>query len=378
MKYYLKQNVYEVALDRIRYLYDEFPQVIVTTSGGKDSTVVYNLALMVAEEKGRLPQKVMFIDQEAEWRVVIEHIRKLMNDPRVKPRWLQVPIILFNATSTIEPWLHCWEPGKEWIRDKEPNSIHENIYGTNRFGEMFTKFLEVDTGGQKACYLSGVRAEESPARTMGLTTYQTYKHITWGKVENKKLQEFAFYPIYDWSYTDVWKAIHDNNWPYCKVYDYMYQHGVPIRNMRVSNVHHETAVRTLFYLQEVEHDTWDRVTKRISGINTAGILSKDFFIPEELPWMFNNWKEYRDHLLDNLIIDQRHHDKMKRSFDSEERRYEECIHDELFKMHVKVILTNDYHGTAQSTFVAGHGVYLKGGKFGKAREEVEVGFKVSI
>src|SRR3990167_1853639 len=106
MKFYLDQNVFDAALERIRWLFDEFPNVVVNISGGKDSTVVLNLALMVAEEKGRLPLKVMFIDQEAEWQTVIDYIREIMADPRVDPKWLQVPIRLFNATSTIEPWLH--------------------------------------------------------------------------------------------------------------------------------------------------------------------------------------------------------------------------------------------------------------------------------
>ena len=140
MKIYLDTNVYEAALNRIRWLYDEFEHVIVDFSGGKDSTVMVNLALQVAEEKGRLPIEVLFIDQEAEWAAVIDYARHVMDDPRVKPYWLQVPIRLFNATSTAEPWLYCWEPGQPWIRDKEPDSYHENVYGTDRFKPMFPAF----------------------------------------------------------------------------------------------------------------------------------------------------------------------------------------------------------------------------------------------
>lgn len=56
---YLENNVFEEALERIRYIYDEFDDVIVSMSGGKDSTVCFNLALMVAKEKNRLPLKVL-------------------------------------------------------------------------------------------------------------------------------------------------------------------------------------------------------------------------------------------------------------------------------------------------------------------------------
>src|SRR3990167_10380009 len=130
MKIYLKDNVYEAALKRIRYIFDEFDTVIVNISGGKDSTVVLELAIMVAKERGRLPQLVMFIDQEAEWDATIQQVRSIMSRREVNPIWLQVPFKIFNATSNIEPWLNCWEEGKEWIREKEKISIKENVYGT--------------------------------------------------------------------------------------------------------------------------------------------------------------------------------------------------------------------------------------------------------
>lgn len=266
-------------------------------SGGKDSTVTLNLALKVAEEKGRLPLKVMFIDQEAEWDMVIDYMRRLMADPRVEPLWLQCPIKLFNATSHTECWLNCWEDGKEWIREKEPNSIKINKYGTDRFKELFGAFIDVEYPNVKTAYLGGVRAEESPARMIGLTSTAKYKDITWGKCTNKEMQHYTFYPLYDWSYTDIWKAIHDNKWEYCKLYDFMYQYGVPVKDMRVSNVHHETAVKSLFILQEIVGDLWNRLTQRISGINTAGQLKNiSFMCPKELPFMFKSWNEYRDYL----------------------------------------------------------------------------------
>jgi predicted phosphoadenosine phosphosulfate sulfurtransferase len=53
MKIYNKQNVYDAALERIRYIYDEFPNIIVAFSGGKDSTVILELSLIVAKEKNR-------------------------------------------------------------------------------------------------------------------------------------------------------------------------------------------------------------------------------------------------------------------------------------------------------------------------------------
>lgn len=360
MKIYLNQNVFDAALDRMRRLFDEFENIVVNFSGGKDSTVTLNLALIVAEEKGRLPLNVMFIDQEAEWQSVIDYIRLTLNDPRIKPYWLQVPIKIFNATSAADPWLHCWRDGDEWIREKEPNSIHQNVYGTDRFTAMFTKFGEHHFPNAPMCNLGGVRAEESPARLSGLTSYATYKDITWGKVENKKINHYVFYPLYDWSYTDIWKAIHDNQWPYCPLYDSQYQYGIQVRNMRVSNVHHETAIDSLRYLQELEPETWNRITERLAGVNAVPHLRMGYHVAENLPYMFTDWREYRDHLLDNLITDTVIHGKLKTQFDSYDKIYEdEKTLLELRKTQINCILVNDYHGTKMSTFRASHGKFSK-------------------
>lgn len=347
MKIYTKQNVFEAGLDRIRYLFDEFPNVIVGISGGKDSTVTLNMALKVAEEKGRLPLKVLFTDQEAEWGTVIDHIREVMSDPRVEPLWLQMPIRLFNATSHTEYWLHCWEEGKQWIREKEPNSYKVNKYGTDRFADLFGKFIETEYPDQKTCYLAGVRAEESPTRFVSLTSQAKYKHITYGKCFSKKREHYTFYPLYDWSYTDVWKAIHDNGWSYCKIYDYMYQYGVPVKDMRVSNVHHETAIKSLYYLQEIEADTWNRLTARLSGINTAGQMKEKIFQPPKvLPYMFSDWKEYRDYLLDHMVDDVEIHKRFKNHFANMDARYKDMKNIEaLYNVQIVTILANDYFFT---------------------------------
>ena len=134
MKIYSKKNVYDAALKRVAWVFDEFPNVIVGVSGGKDSTVIFHLALEVARQKGRLPLKVLFIDQEAEWQGTIDMIRSMMYHPDVEPLWFQMPIRLFNATSTIEHWLMCWDPADEdrWMRERDPVAMTENRYGINK------------------------------------------------------------------------------------------------------------------------------------------------------------------------------------------------------------------------------------------------------
>ena len=352
MKVYKKENVFEAALDRIRWLFDEFDEVIVSSSGGKDSTVVFNLALQVAEEKDRLPLKVMFIDQEAEWRHTIEYMTRIMYDPRVKPYWYQMPIRIFNATSATDHWLKCWdkEAEEKWVHPRQPIAITENVYGTERFNELFPAIAKVEYPNTRVCYLAGMRADENPKRFVAMTQSLTYKWATWGKVLNKSSEHYTMYPIYDWTSSDVWKAIVSNDWDFNKVYEQMYGHGVQLEKMRVSNLHHETAVESLFNLQEIEGDTWNRMTNRLAGIDTAGKMGAEDFYMRDLPFVFKDWKEYRDYLLEHLILDPEDKSVFNEAFKLHDLAYEGTIGENLYRMHVSAILAQDVYLTKLANF----------------------------
>jgi len=356
---YLQQNVLEAALERIRRLYREFPEVIVNFSGGKDSTVILNLTLQVAEECGRLPVHVLFIDQEAEWDMVITYIRQVMHDPRVFPLWFQGPFKIFNASASGDEWLHCWEAGKLWLREKEPHSIHDNPTRTDRFTALFEHLSHAWFGMTPRCHLAGVRCQESPGRMHGLGNCATYKDITWGTAAGKAWNQYTFYPLYDWRWQDVWKAIHDHGWPYCGLYDAMYQYGIPIPNMRVSNVHHETALKSLTFMQELEPVMWDKVTARVHGVNAVNQSALLYAVPKVLPWMFASWKEYRDHLLTNLITDPAIRTIFHRKFTAWEALYIEEGLPPLYQCEIASLLVNDYHGTKYHTWEAAHGKLRK-------------------
>lgn len=351
-KFYLKQNVYDAARERIGYLYDEFEEVIVGFSGGKDSTVCVNLAIEVAKQKNRLPVKVLFIDQEAEWETVIDYVREVAARPEVEFYWFQIPLKIFNAASNQEQWFKCWEEGKNWIRDKEPNSIKTNTYDTDEaLSKILTAIIDKDYQG-KACYIAGVRTEESPTRMMALTENLTYKHITWGNANNKKREHYTFYPIYDWSYTDVWKAIHEHKWNYCRLYDYMYQYGITPKNMRVSSMVHEGGMKDLFRLQELEPETWDKMVARVRGVSTTTYLTQSSLMVKELPYMFNDWREYRDYLLDNLITDAKGKETLRKLFEvwDETFTFKSPIDDAACGVAITGILKNDFRMVGLGNF----------------------------
>jgi predicted phosphoadenosine phosphosulfate sulfurtransferase len=105
-------DVYTATLNRMRWIFDEFEgRVAVSNSGGKDSTVVLELAARVATELGCGPVKVQWLDQECEYQATVDYQRYIRNErPDIQFDWFQVPFRIFNATNHDYPWLNCSSP----------------------------------------------------------------------------------------------------------------------------------------------------------------------------------------------------------------------------------------------------------------------------
>lgn len=353
-KTFLSGNVYETALDRIRWLYDEFDnRVAVSSSGGKDSTVVVFLALTVARERGALPLKVQWLDQECEFDATVRYQSQMADHPDIDFEWYQIPFRLFNATNHDAEWLNVWGEGEEWVRPKDPRAIHENTFGTDRFVDLL-QAIGKETGGVT---LTGVRSEESPGRRLGMTGAASYRWATWG---SRYPTHHVMHPIYDWTYRDVWKAIYDGDdpehpgeqsWPYNSMYDLQHRYGVHQRDMRVSNYHHETAIKHLFYLQEAEPETWEKATARLEGISTAGHLGTDDFYVKELPFMFGSWVEYHAYLVEHLITDPEHRQIFRKQFDTMARTLPYLDVEKIAGAAVQHVIANDLYGTKAGNFI---------------------------
>ena len=384
MKIFLDQNVYDAGLDRVRRVFDEFENVGVWFSGGKDSTICLELALIVARERDRLPLKVCFLDQEAEWDMVIDYVKEVMYREEIEPVWVQVPIFLPNAISQEDKFLISWEPGKEWMREKDPVSIKEGFDLKEEEGRIaksgywytyFDKTVNLLYPDSPACFIGGMRAEESPKRVGAVTSNATYKDITWGKKLNERKGHYTFYPIYDWTIVDVWKAIHDNDWKYCKVYDEFYRHGVSVRDMRVSNLHHESAVKMLYYVHEIESDTWNRLTKRLGGVNQAKHISeKELLSVKDLPFMFKTWKEYRDYLTENLITNKKNLLEFRKKWAAMDIFYDELRDPEvLHRGQIKSVLVND-NEFAKLTSMTSNPIFITYSKW-KTNKPIQMDFE---
>jgi predicted phosphoadenosine phosphosulfate sulfurtransferase len=294
-KLYLQQNVLDAAKARIEMVFERHDPVFVSVSGGKDSSVLFDLAHREAVRRGRMLD-VFFLDQEAEYQSTVEVVRDIMAQTHVRPHWLQVPVRMTNATSYAEEFLFAWQPGKTWMREKERNATATLPGAPDRFYPLI-EWFEAQQPNNSA-FLVGLRSDESLNRYYTVTRHPASSGITWSSSGSGGATKY--YPLYDWTFEDIWTYIADERITYNRVYDWQWIKGRKMREMRVSNLIHEKAFRSLADLQEFEPDTYNRLLCRLGGVRTAAIYSREetVFSAKRRPAQFRTWRAYRDYLLD--------------------------------------------------------------------------------
>ncbi len=146
MKIYTDKNVFDASLERIEFAFDNFDNLCVSYSGGKDSTLMIQLVNMIAKKKNR-KFDVLFIDMEAQYLITIEHIKKLRSTLECIRDfyWVCLPLSLRNAVSVFEPRWICWEKEKKdkWVREMPEFAINEdnNIFPFFRYAMEFEEFV---------------------------------------------------------------------------------------------------------------------------------------------------------------------------------------------------------------------------------------------
>lgn len=314
-KEYIDMNVYDAAQERLKECFDEFDNILVAFSGGKDSGVLLNMAYDYAKRTDQLDKMGMyFLDYEAQYNYTMEYVKRMFdrfND--IKRFWLCLPNDVPTATSMSEGYWTPWDETKKdiWVRDMPTMDYvinehnvpwnYESHTSDYTVQEDFTKWFS-KTYGKTGC-LIGIRAQESLDRYRAIKSnnkvngYKDYNYMVC-KDENT----INCYPIYDWETRDIWIANAKNGFDYNKLYDLYYKAGMPIEQMRVASPFLSQGLGTLGYYQVIEPNTWAKMLGRVNGVNFAGIYGsttamgwKNITLPPG-----HTWKSYLKFLLDTL------------------------------------------------------------------------------
>lgn len=287
MKKPLGIDVLTAAKQRIKFVFNNFPRVYLSFSGGKDSTVMLHL---VAEEARAQNRKfgLLFIDLEAQYKLTIEHAEFLFKEYSdcTEHFWVSLPLILRNAVSQFEPRWVCWEPGREKdLVRKPPNHAITNpnqfpfFYSGMEFEEFIDDFGHWYSQGQLTACFVGIRSDESLNRYRAVTDKgscfedngKKIKYTTW---KSKTL--FNVYPIYDWRTEDIWRfhAKYPNK-QYNKLYDRMHKAGLSVHQMRICQPYGDDQRQGLWLYHIIEPETWGRVVARVNGANQGALYAQE-------------------------------------------------------------------------------------------------------
>lgn len=319
-KKYLEKNVLDAAFERLEIIFQEFDNVYFSVSGGKDSSVMVQLANIVAEKMGK-KFDVLFIDLEAQYARTIEHIEELKTLSQIRDFYhIALPMALRNAVSVLQPKWICWEEESKnlWVRDMPQDAIHIGNCPFNWFrkGEEFEEFIvqfadwyQKKYQGKVACGI-GIRTDESLNRFRTIAfqdrkvTLKDYNWTTKLKVNDKHIEVYNFYPIYDWKVDDIWGAVSRLDLKFNYIYELMYKNGLSIYEQRLCQPYGDDQRNGLNQFKALEYDTWGKVLNRVNGVNFGNIYCKTTAlgnIKSSKP-SFMSWQEYTVFLLESIGI----------------------------------------------------------------------------
>jgi predicted phosphoadenosine phosphosulfate sulfurtransferase len=286
-------NVLEEASKRIKSCFQRFDKVVVSFSGGKDSTVVLNLAYETAKKLNKLPLEVIYIDEEALTFQTIEYVNRVSDRTDLNFYWYCLPIKHRNACSNNEPWWYPWEPSKKniWCRELPDKAILTHP----RFkpGQTMPEFCDgmYQEFNSNVCFLTGIRAQESLRRRGAVLRKRADNYIA-----HKYGNTHIAHPIYDWSSEDVWHSIHKFNWDYNKYYDALDKlpgYHNRFLKQRVSNAFGEEPLRGIGEYQLTDPELWEKMQDRVRGARTAlRYANAGLYTGKILPPSYSTWKEY--------------------------------------------------------------------------------------
>lgn len=319
IRQFMAQNVYDALQDRLKFIFEEFENIYISFSGGKDSGLLLNLVLEY--RKKYYPDRkigVFHQDFEAQYTVTTEYIERTFEQIKdeVEPYWVCLPMATRTAVSSYEMFWYPWDDTKKeaWVRsmpeydyvinlDNNPISTYKYRMHQEDLAKQFSRWYKISHDDKKTVCLLGIRAEESMHRYSGfLNKKYGYKNTCW--ISKQFSDVWCASPLYDWSLNDVWHANAIFHYDYNHLYDLYHMAGLHVSQMRVASPFNDYSKDSLNLYRVIDPQIWSKLVGRVQGANFAAIYGKsramgyrNITLPEG-----HTWKSYTQFLLETLPI----------------------------------------------------------------------------
>lgn len=322
-KLYKDIDVYDATMERFDIIYTEFDNFYFSVSGGKDSSVMIQLAAKKAREHNK-KISVLYIDLEAQYQATIQHTEELIediSDVLENWYWIAMPLSLRNAVSVIQPKWICWDKNdkSKWVRTMPTNKwvVNEDNYPEEwkwfdrgmefedfilYFGEWFNNTHH----GVTAAGI-GIRSNESLNRFRTIVSESKERYLNYGwttriKLKTIPINVYNFFPLYDWCTEDIWTCVSKYNLKFNYIYELMYKNGLSIHEQRLCQPYGDDQRNGLDQFRAIEPETWEKVLNRVHGVNYGNIYCRTSLlgnIKSEKPGTMT-WEQYAVFLLESL------------------------------------------------------------------------------
>lgn len=308
-------NVYQRTQERLKFIFDEFDNIYVSFSGGKDSGVLLNLCIdYIRNNKLNRKIGVFHLDYEAQYEMTTKYVNETLeqNKDILEVYRCCIPFKVTTCTSMHQSYWRPWELDKKdlWVSNLPTECYQENSFDFYKsdmwdyeFQELFSKWYHDLKRAKKTCCLVGIRTQESLNRWRAIHSDKNtnkYKKVNYTKKMFNNV--FNAYPIFDWTTDDIWIGNNTFNWTYNKLYDVFYQAGLTINQMRVASPFISTAQDSLKLYKVIEPHIWGKLIGRVNGVNFTGIYGGTTAMGWNSIKLPNGhtWKSYMEFLLSTL------------------------------------------------------------------------------
>lgn len=315
-KEYLTINVYDALQERFHYLFQEFDNIYISFSGGKDSGVLLNM--LMDFKRANYPDRTIGLfhqDFEAQYSVTTQYIDRTFKRllPEVEAYWVCLPMAIRTALSSYEMYWYPWDDTKKdiWVRPmpeypyvinlEHPFTHYRYRMHQEDLAKQFGRFYKETHGNKKTVCLLGMRADESLQRYSGfLNKKYGYNGLFWISQQFKDV--WCASPLYDWTVNDIWTVNYRFSYDYNHLYDLYYKAGLTPDQMRVASPFNEYSKDSLNLYRVIDPEIWAKLVGRVQGANFGAIYGRtkamgyrSITLPEG-----HTWQSYTRFLLATL------------------------------------------------------------------------------